>query len=85
MQQINNWDDYRRKQVNINRSQLNKEVSVLLTKHYNYLHSKLVKYEEEEDIFNDTYLKLTYKYDPARKDDFLYCYAKGKREEVNKQ
>ena len=68
-QQVNNWDDYKRKQVNIRKSKNNPEVSKLLQKHYNYLHSKLVKYEEDEEVFSDTFLKLTYNYNPDK--DFI--------------
>lgn len=74
MIQQDNWDSYRRKQVNIRKSISNVVVSQLLTQHYRYLHSKLVKYPEDEDTFNDTYLKLTYNYNPE--EDFIdqYCY-----------
>lgn len=69
MQQINNWDSYRRMQVNIQKAIPNEVVSQLLTKHYRYLHSLLVKQLADEDIFNDTYLKLTYNYNS--KVDFI--------------
>jgi hypothetical protein len=35
-----------------------------MEKHYYYLHNLLVKIEFHEDIFQDTYLKLTYNYNP---------------------
>ena len=75
-QQVNNWDDYRRKQVNIRKSKSNQEVSNMLQKHYKYLHSRLVKFEEDEDTFNDTFLKLTYNYNPDKDfiDQFIYYF-----------
>lgn len=72
MQQINNWDSYRRMQINIQKSVFNEQVTELLTKHYRYLHSLLVKQPTDEDIFNDTYLKLTYNYNPDK--DFIDQY-----------
>lgn len=72
MQQINNWSEFRRMQINIDKAQYNPVVSELLTKHYHYLHSTLVKSEADEDIFNDTFLKLTYNYNPDK--DFIQQY-----------
>lgn len=72
MQQIKNWDSYRRMQVNIQKSITNERVAELLTRHYKYLHSILVKSPEDEDVFNDTYLKLTYNYNPDK--DFIDQY-----------
>lgn len=72
MQQIKNWDNYRRMQVNIQKSITNERVAELLTRHYKYLHSILVKSPEDEDVFNDTYLKLTYNYNPDK--DFIDQY-----------
>lgn len=66
------WSSYKRKQVNIDKATYNSEVSRLLQLHYRYLHSKLVKSEKDEGIFNDTYLKLTYNYNPAK--DFIEQY-----------
>ena len=75
-QQVNNWDEYRRKQVNIRKSKSNQEVSNMLQKHYKYLHSRLVKFRDDEDTFNDTYLKLTYNYNPDKDfiDQFIYYF-----------
>ena len=72
MQQVNNWDQYRRMQVNIDKAQYNPVVSELLSKHYKQLYSLLVKSEADEEIFNDTYLKLTYNYNPDS--DFIQQY-----------
>lgn len=72
MQQIKNWDSYKRMQVNIQKSITNERVTELLTRHYKYLHSTLVKQPEDEDVFNDTYLKLTYNYNPDK--DFIDQY-----------
>lgn len=63
---------YQRKQVNINKAIPNSEVNRLLQLHYKYLHSRLVKSDSDEGIFNDTYLKLTYNYNPAK--DFIEQY-----------
>lgn len=72
MQQTNNWDSYRRMQINIQKSVTNEQVAELLTRHYKYLHSLLIKQPTDEDIFNDTYLKLTYNYNPDK--DFIDQY-----------
>lgn len=76
MQQINNWDSYRRMWVNIQKAIPNEVVTQLLTRHYRYLHSLLVKQLTDEDIFNDTYLKLTYNYNPDKDfiDQFKYYF-----------
>lgn len=66
------WSSYKRKQVNINKAVFNPEVSSLLQIHYKYLHSRLVKSYKDEEIFNDTYLKLTYNYNPDK--DFIEQY-----------
>lgn len=44
---MNNWDSYRRKQVNIEKAVTNKEVSDLMMMHYKYLNSVLVKTEAD--------------------------------------
>lgn len=44
---MNNWDSYRRKQVNIEKAVANKEVSDLMKAHYKYLNSVLVKTEAD--------------------------------------
>ena len=62
----NNYDQFRIEQNNLDKSVYNKDVSFLMSKHYYYLHKLLVTKDEYEDIFQDTYLKLTYKYDPER-------------------
>ena len=72
MQQVNNWDQWKRMQVNVDKAQYNPEVNRLLNKHYQQLHTMLVKSEADEDIFNDTYLKLTYNYNPDS--DFIQQY-----------
>jgi len=55
--------------VNINKAIPNSEVNRLLQLHYKYLHSRLVKSDKDEAVFNDTYLKLTYNYNPSK--DFI--------------
>lgn len=62
----NNHDQFRIEQNNIDKSITNREVSILMSKHYQYLHNLLVKIEFHEDIFQDTFLKLTYNYNPDR-------------------
>lgn len=59
-----NWSSYKRKQVNISKAISNDAVSQQINQHYKYLHNLLVLVEGDEDIFNDTYLKLTYNYQP---------------------
>lgn len=66
---INVWSSYKRKQINIDKAVINSQVNQLLAKHYKYLHSILVKSNSDEDTFNDTYLKLTYNYNPDK--DFI--------------
>ena len=66
---MNVWSSYNRKQVNIDKAVVNYEVSYYLQQHYKYLHSLLVKNPQDEDTFNDTYLKLTYNYNPDK--DFI--------------
>ena len=61
-----NWSSYKRKQVNISKAVFNAAVSQQLNQHYLYLHNLLVIVEGDEDIFNDTYLKLTYNYEPDK-------------------
>ena len=72
---IYNWSKYRRKQINLEKSEYNYLVNDLLTKHYRYLHSLLVKSESDESTFNDTYLKLTRKYNPEQ--DFIDQFIKA--------
>lgn len=71
---VNNWNQWRRMQINIEKAQPNEEVARLLSKHYQKLHSMLVKTESDEDIFNDTFLKLTYNYNPEQDYIEQYCY-----------
>lgn len=69
---MQHYDKWRRMQNNIDNAYNNPIVSNLLNKHYKQLHSMLVKSELDEDIFNDTYLKLTYNYNPDS--DFIQQY-----------
>lgn len=72
----NNHDQFRIEQNNIDKSITNREVSILMSKHYQYLHNLLVKIEFHEDIFQDTFLKLTYNYNPDREfiEQFIYYF-----------
>lgn len=71
-----NWSSYKRKQVNISKAVFNAAVSQQLNQHYTYLHNLLVIEEGDEDIFNDTYLKLTYNYQPEIdfKEQFIHYF-----------
>ena len=53
----------------IKKSKQNPEAMDLVNKHYKYLYSKLVKKKEDQDIFNDTVLSISYKYNPDK--DFI--------------
>lgn len=64
-----NWDKYRRMQCNIEKATVNESVASLTTKHYQQLQKVLVHSPEDQAIFNDTFLKLTYRYNPDR--DFV--------------
>ena len=64
----NIWSCYKRKQCNIQKAVYNDEVNRLMNKHYKQLYS-LVKREQDQDTFNDTFLKLTYNYNPEQ--DFI--------------
>ena len=61
---MNNWNKFKRVQINIDKAQENKTLADQLTKHYEYLHKKLVETDNDEETFNDTDLKLTRKYNP---------------------
>lgn len=61
------FDKYHTKYINTQKAQYNEPVSQLMQQHYHQLHT-LVKTVEDEDTFNDTFLKLTYSYNPD--DDF---------------
>lgn len=63
---MNNWDQYKRMQCNIQKSVYNPDVSKMMDQHYQHLHKDLVSNPMDEDIFNDTYLKITYKYNPDK-------------------
>lgn len=44
--------------------------------HYKQLNDELVQTPEDKDVFNDTYLKLTYKYNPNKdfKEQFRWVF-----------
>lgn len=73
---MNNWDKYKRMQCNIEKAIINEGVMNLTLKNYNQLQMELVKSPEDWDIFNDTYLKLTYKYNPNKdfKEQFKWLF-----------
>ena len=66
---MNNWDKYKRMQCNMQKATYNPETITLMGQHYQQLYNTLVSTPEDEDIFNDTYLKITYKYNPDK--DFV--------------
>ena len=47
----------------------NPDTITLMGQHYQQLYNTLVSTPEDEDVFNDTYLKITYKYNPEK--DFV--------------
>ena len=61
---MNNWDKYKRIQCNIQKASYNPEVNSLMGQYYQQLYQALVASKADEDIFNDTYLKITYKHNP---------------------
>ena len=65
----NNWDKYKRMQCNLQKATYNKDTVTLMGQHYQQLYDALVHTPEDEDVFNDTYLKITYKYNPDK--DFM--------------
>lgn len=67
-----NWSSYKRKQVNIEKAVFNPIINLQLSRHYKQLHSLLVTQEGDEDIFNDTFLKLTHSYNSEQ--DFIEQY-----------
>lgn len=71
---ISNWDQYKRMQCNINKATSNEQVSKLTSQYYQYLQQLLVHSPEDQAIFNDTFLKLTYKYNPEQ--DFIVQFQK---------
>lgn len=73
---MNNWDKYKRMQCNIEKAIINEVIMNLTLKNYNQLQMELVKSPEDWDIFNDTYLKLTYKYNPNKdfKEQFKWLF-----------
>ena len=66
---MNNWDKYKRMQCNMQKATYNPETITLMGQHYQQLYNTLVTTPEDEDVFNDTYLKITYKYNPEK--DFV--------------
>ena len=71
---MNNWDKYKRMQCNMQKATYNCTVIHLMDQHYQHLHNRLVRNPQDEDIFNDTFLKMTYKYNPQK--DFVeqFCW-----------
>ena len=66
---MNNWDKYKRMQCNMQKATYNPDTITLMGQHYQQLYNMLVSTPEDEDVFNDTYLKITYKYNPDK--DFV--------------
>jgi hypothetical protein len=57
------WSSYRRAGKIHEKSTENQELNELITVHHSFLWKTLVKDYKDEDVFNDTYLKLTSTYD----------------------
>ncbi len=66
---MNNWDKWKRMQCNLNKAVMNAQVANLMNQNYQQLWNEFVKTPEDQDIFNDAYIKLTYKYVPEQ--DFV--------------
>lgn len=66
---MNNWDKWKRMQCNQNKAVMNAQVANLMNQNYQQLWNEFVKTPEDQDVFNDAYLKLTYKYVPEQ--DFV--------------
>lgn len=66
---MNNWDKWKRMQCNLNKAVMNAQVANLMIQNYQQLWNEFVKTPEDQDVFNDAYLKLTYKYVPEQ--DFV--------------
>lgn len=66
---MNNWDKWKRMQCNLNKAVMNAYVANLMNQNYQQLWNEFVKTPEDQDVFNDAYLKLTYKYVPEQ--DFV--------------
>ena len=66
---MNNWDKWKRMQCNLNKAVMNAQVANLMNQNYQQLWNEFVKTPEDQDIFNDAYIKLTYRYVPEQ--DFV--------------
>ena len=66
---MNNWDKWKRMQCNLNKAVMNAQVANLMNQNYQQLWNEFVKTPEDQDMFNDAYIKLTYKYVPEQ--DFV--------------
>ena len=66
---MNNWDKWKRMQCNLNKAVMNAQVANLMNQNYQQLWNEFVKTPDDQDIFNDAYIKLTYKYVPEQ--DFV--------------
>ena len=66
---MNNWAKFKRMQCNISKAKYNPQVTKLMEQHYQQLYQALVASKADEDIFNDTFLKITYKHNPDK--DFV--------------
>ena len=72
----NNHDQFRIEQNNIQKAVRNDAMAKEFLKHYKTLFVNLVRTDLDRDIFNDTYLKLTYNYDPEQdfKEQYTYYF-----------
>ena len=67
-------------QCNLEKAIINQAVTNLILRYHKELYDELVHQEEDKDIFNDTYLKLTYKYNPDKdfKEQFKWFFKQLK-------
>jgi len=68
------WSKYRSKQLNLERAKHNQQVNELMEQHYHTLHKRLVRSSYDEDVFTDTFLKMTYCYQSGA--DFIAEFTK---------
>ena len=76
MKRKRNWDEYKRKSHNIDKGKENKDVNLLMCEYYDVLHNQLIKCADDYDVFNDTFLKMSYRYDGYNFcDSFIYFFG----------
>lgn len=76
VQLTNNHDQFRIEQNNIDKAVQNDEMTKQFLLSCPSLYQSLVWSEFDKDVFNDTYLKLTYNYNPDKdfQEQFIYYF-----------